>query len=103
MQNSIVVSGEITEENTFDFMEGTILSASIAGHLAGTSIYFIKTYANSGQAKHVVYYNGLVSDDGTQITGSWEVFAWGGTFEMRRDQGELVDIKAPVTKANVGL
>jgi hypothetical protein len=49
------------------------LFATIEGTQNGSAITFVKTYDGSGGWSHAVPYAGVLSPDGTEIEGRWEI------------------------------
>lgn len=82
-QDGALISGTITERNTFDLHAGDILTAALDGHLSGNIVSFEKTYLNS-VAQYAIMYSGSVSKDANLITGKWDIGEWNGNFEMKR-------------------
>ena len=70
------VSGTITEENTFDHLASKILCASIVGTVDECALQFEKTYTSGGTANHTILYEGSVSEDDTEISGTWLIGDW---------------------------
>lgn len=63
-------------------------SARVAGHRAGRSVDFTKTYtAREDGYENPVDYVGQLSEDGLMITGVWSLLDWNGEFEMTREVG----------------
>ena len=62
------------------------LFAAIDGARSGFSVDFTKHYDGSGGWDHVVFYDGTLSADGTEIEGRWQVpGAMTGKFLMIRN------------------
>ena len=80
-----ILSGNTTEQNTFDEQAGQILIAELFGKVSGQDISFTKTYSNSPMGKDKVLYKGVVSNDGKSITGTWTIAGmWNGSFKMTK-------------------
>ncbi len=88
-QDGHQIAGQITEENRFDPLAGSLLTAHISGHVAGPILSFEKTYISGGAAAHTIIYRGSLSGGGQEISGQWETGGQRGTFVMRRDKGTL--------------
>ncbi len=82
-----VLSGIISEPNTFDGEAGHLLTAVMAGQTDGDTVTFTKTYVGEGYAQHSLTYKGVLSDKDTRITGEWKTGLFGGKFEMTRLSG----------------
>ena len=67
--------GEIKEPRTFGDDNGPWLHAEVVGtyHPEGHSITFKKQYDGTNGVNHAVLYSGDVTQDGTQINGTWKV------------------------------
>lgn len=88
-----VLSGIISEPNTFDAEAGHLLTAAMAGRVSSDKVSFTKTYVGEGRAQHSVTYKGLLSDKGNRITGQWMAGFMKGRFEMNRLSGGEVLVK----------
>jgi hypothetical protein len=74
---------------------GTILDdcnlgeATVDGVVSGRSVKFTKTYATAKARSGQIEYQGLLSDDGNQMTGTWHMGKLGnGVWEARRSWQE---------------
>ena len=71
---------------------GGYLYATLSGQRAGSTVTFVKTYDGTGGWEHSVGYDGTINEDGTEITGQWQVHdewgAWTGPFLMMRASGK---------------
>ena len=65
---------------------GEILRATVSGRRNGTALRFVKQYDGSGGWVHAVRYAGQVDDEGTLISGVWQVDWLRGTFTMEREK-----------------
>lgn len=84
-QLGAILSGNTTEQNTFDEQAGQILVAELFGKVSGHNISFTKTYSNSPMGKDKVMYKGVVSTDGKMVSGSWNIsHIWNGSFKMTK-------------------
>lgn len=64
------------------------LFASIEGTGEGTAISFTKRYDGSNEWHHAVSYEGMLSTDGLEIDGEWNIAGdWSGRFLMIRNPG----------------
>ena len=78
-----VIEGRVIEPH--EYVEGTA-HARILGHRIGQQVHFAKDYRGAGWAyAETVHYWGTLSEDGTRITGEWQIEHWRGPFEMTRD------------------
>ena len=94
-------TGTIIEPDAF-YGQGTI-RAAIAGHRAGASVDFVKSYAAGTHGyENPVDYVGQISADGLVVSGVWSLLDFDGTFEMERDApaeeqaGALEEAAAPL-------
>lgn len=73
---------------------GDVLCATLFGSRAATTIQFVKTYEQTeGGYGSDVRYEGTVTEDGTEIEGSWIIgTAWSGRFLMIRGTREPREI-----------
>lgn len=101
-QLGAILSGTSTEQNTFDPEAGQILIAELFGKVSGNDVSFTKAYTNSVLGKDKVRYIGLLSDDGTQIIGSWTIEGiWTGKFRITRAIEQTPKIESVMAKKNV--
>jgi hypothetical protein len=67
---------------------GGYLYATLSGQHGGSSVTFMKTYDGTGGWEHSVGYEGTINEDGTEITGQWQLHdeggVWTGPFLMMR-------------------
>ena len=80
---------------------GKELSAFISGMRHGRSVSFVKSYDALSKTRSVVHYDGQLSGDGNEITGTWHIPGnWSGTFIMVRSRkasgDESVEVEAAV-------
>jgi hypothetical protein len=66
------VFGRTLEPNTFGG-NAKQLNANLQGTLQGGNVTFTKTYDGSGGYSQSVQYSGVLSRDGSSITGTWEL------------------------------
>ena len=84
-QLGAILSGNTTEQNTFDEQAGQILIAELFGKVSSHNTSFTKTYSNSLMGKDKVVYKGVVSSDGKMISGSWNISQMrNGSFRMTK-------------------
>lgn len=90
------LSGSIEEPDLFRAGAPSI-GALIEGRRDGAAVRFVKFYDATDSGYDSVDYQGVVSDDGDEITGRWDIpGAWSSTFLMVREpaapvEAELVD------------
>ncbi len=86
-----MLGGTIHERCTEGDAAGNYLYATLSGQQTGSAVTFVKTYDGTGGWKHSVGYEGTVNEDGTEITGHWQVQdewgVWTGPFLMMRANG----------------
>lgn len=98
-QLGAILSGTSTEQNTFDPEAGQILIAELFGKVCGNDVSFTKAYTNSVLGKDKVRYTGLLSDDGTQIAGSWIIKGMlNGKFRLTRAIEQTPKAKSIIAK-----
>ena len=73
--------------------EGALLCATLEGHRNNAEVQFVKTYDGSAaNFNRPVHYRGMVSADGTEIEGTWQISArWTGRFLMLRSGSHGVE------------
>ncbi|TMM46227.1 hypothetical protein [Qipengyuania marisflavi] len=77
--------GSIIEPDAFHGSQET-MEAAIAGHRAGRSVDFTKTYRGQQFGyENPVDYVGQLSSDGLSVSGVWSLIEHNGTFEMFRE------------------
>ncbi|KSB87481.1 hypothetical protein AS593_08175 [Caulobacter vibrioides] len=87
LESGAWVSGSV-HEVAYDEYGVAEVFATLLGRRSGASVTFTKTYDGSGGWNHDVLYAGTVSDDGTEVEGSWSIpGVWSGKFLMIRSQG----------------
>ncbi|QIG80136.1 hypothetical protein [Stakelama tenebrarum] len=78
------VNGTITERDTTGAV--AIRRAEVHGTRSGATVQFVKQYDGTGGHVHAIRYSGRVDDEGTRITGGWQI-AWArGSFTMEREK-----------------
>jgi hypothetical protein len=60
------------------------LVCDIRGTVSGDRVRFTKTYVNTAGVSHTVTYEGALRDGGRRLSGSYQVEAALGAFEMAR-------------------
>lgn len=94
------VSGTITEPD--DSGAEAIRRAFVDGSRSGTALRFTKQYDPAGPLAHCVAYSGTISDDGSEVTGTWRFSGYHGSFVMNRETfaaeelDETVEVEADV-------
>ena len=84
-QVGAILEGNTTEENTFADQAGKILIAELFGKVSGQTVNFTKQYTNVSSGQEKVLYQGSITDDGSQIVGTWTMLSmWTGSFRMTR-------------------
>ena len=84
-QNGAVLTGTVTEPNTFgDRARAMFLTSTLAGTVRGDDVRFVKTYDGSGGVSHAVTYQGRLDATGRRVRGDYSVNGATGSFEMVR-------------------
>lgn len=83
-------TGTISEPN--DEGEGGIRHATVAGRRTGQALFFVKQY--TGRWTHAVHYAGRIDSEGTEVTGSWNLFGVTGGFDMQREKFSEEELEA---------
>jgi hypothetical protein len=80
------LSGTVHEVCAYGPSTGQTLTATLRGAQAGDAIRFTKVYDPGAPGYHApVVYEGVVSEDGTEIEGEWAIpGVWSGRFLMMR-------------------
>ena len=77
-----VLSGSIIEPHEVD---GSTAHSTILGQRIGRNVHFAKDYSGAGRLyRETVFYDGVLSEDGETITGTWRIEHWRGPFSMTR-------------------
>lgn len=95
------LSGSITEPAPE--ISAGIRRAIVSGSRGGSALRFTKQYI-SGRWNHAVAYHGQVDDQGTTVTGRWQVDWLRGSFVMEREkfsaeeleEEEEIEVELPV-------
>lgn len=78
------IDGETTERSDWRRNRGSTVIALLSGHRDGHAVSFIKRYDDI-QRVEPVHYEGTLSADGDEITGTWRISGqWSGSFIMVR-------------------
>jgi hypothetical protein len=82
------LSGSIHEVAEDEAAARVEVCATLLGTRANQDVDFTKTYDGTHGWTHAVLYSGLLSDDATEIEGTWSVpGVWAGKFLMIRPEG----------------
>ncbi|MGJ8564296.1 MAG: hypothetical protein ACSHXY_12190 [Alphaproteobacteria bacterium] len=92
-QTDTVLTGVITEPNSFALGAGELLTATLTGGVSGATLTFIKAYKGEDINQPPIIYNGSLTAEQTEINGVWNIAEFSGTFEMRRD-GPAIGVEA---------
>ena len=80
-----ILTGETFEQGNTPRTRGQPLHAMIEGNRNGCHVHFVKRYDAFRRAATPVFYSGRLSEDGSEISGIWEIPKhWAGTFLMVR-------------------
>lgn len=64
------------------------MSATISGKVVSDTAVFLKTYDTLNPGYDAVRYDGMVGDEGLEISGTWTIPGnWSGSFIMIRSGG----------------
>lgn len=87
-----VLDGSVSEPDD----QGTagIRRASLTGLREGALVRFVKQYDGRGGFTHAVRYEGQVNEEGTEVTGRWNVDGWHGRFVMEREKFSAEELEA---------
>ena len=78
-----LVTGYISEPNTFGDKTSKNLYASFSGAVSGNDIKWVKTYDGTGGVSHSVTYQGKLDRQARKIVGKWQIGAgWSGPFVL---------------------
>jgi len=82
------LSGSTHEKAQDEWNDWCEVFATLLGKRAGQAVSFSKTYDSASGWSHAVAYEGVLSDDATEITGQWSIpGVWAGKFMMIRPEG----------------
>ncbi|WP_417620545.1 hypothetical protein [Parasphingorhabdus sp.] len=74
------ISGEVSETE-----RGQFLTARLNGSRSGSTVSFLKLYDISNEEYDDIAYEGTLSVDGRQLSGTWIIHGnWSGDFVMTR-------------------
>lgn len=83
-----VLGGAIHEVAEMGSRIGETICATLQGQRAGRQVSFIKSYEDmepEAEYQGDVVYEGVLSEDGLEISGTWEISSvWSGSFLMVR-------------------
>ncbi|MGN7161029.1 hypothetical protein [Sphingomonas sp. SAFR-052] len=83
------IVGTIHEPDLYSQPPGALIAAAIDGHIEGARISFSKFYDDSVGYADMVVYSGMLSEDGCEISGRWDIpGVWSGSFLMIRPASE---------------
>ncbi|WP_242120720.1 hypothetical protein [Sphingomonas lacusdianchii] len=83
------IVGTIHEPDLYSQPPGALIAAAIDGHVDGARISFSKFYDDSVGYADMVVYAGVLSEDGCEISGRWDIpGVWSGSFLMIRPANE---------------
>lgn len=99
-QAQTVLTGVITEPNSFVPSGGQLLTATLTGAVSDNILTFIKVYTEDVPDQTPIIYNGVLSSDQNEIEGTWNIESHKGTFSMRRD-GPPVAVEAQEIEASL--
>ncbi len=91
-----VLTGAVTETCELPRRLGEILNAAVSGQRDGRAVRFTKTYEGQDPAYPAVIYDGGLSEDCTEIEGTWRNAGWSGRFLMIRSGGKMAEIRRDV-------
>jgi hypothetical protein len=82
------LSGTVEEPGVRGLAVGEVLSATISGKVVSDTAVFLKTYDTLNPGYDAVRYDGMVGDEGLEISGTWTIPGnWSGSFIMIRSGG----------------
>ena len=80
------LSGSIHETAQDEWGDWVEVYATLLGKRAERAVGFTKTYDGQNGWSHAVVYDGVLSNDATEIEGRWSTPNWSGKFLMMRPQ-----------------
>lgn len=93
-----VIEGRVVEPHEY---ADTTAEACVLGTRIGRAVHFAKDYSGAGwEYDETVLYFGTLSEDGTTISGEWQIEHWRGPFEMTRDLPPSCKIEIGVAVSN---
>ena len=88
------IVGTIHEPDLYSVPPGALIAAAIDGHRDGSKVRFSKFYDDSEGYADMVVYAGVLSDDGCEISGRWDIpGVWSGSFLMIRPAAAPVAVE----------
>jgi len=92
-------AGLITGETSEHGRTGQTLHGMIEGQRHGFEVGFSKLYDAMRRATTPVHYSGILSGDGTEISGTWTIpGSWSGTFLMVRAKPKAIAVERKVAE-----
>ena len=88
-----VFSGTVSEPE----YGGGVRRATVAGRRSGAHVRFVKQY--HGRWTHAVLYDGIVDDQGTEVSGAWRVDWLEGGFSMQREKFSAEELEADIEES----
>ena len=86
------ITGSTHEPGIFPTGVADMLYATLLGSREGAEIAFVKTYDGRGGWSHSVHYTGTLTEDHTEIEGTWMLRGdWSGRVLMIRSTGRAVE------------
>jgi hypothetical protein len=84
-----LLTGDCEEVGAVEEAKGLTLTATLQGRRTDREITFLKLYDGTFARYDMVQYAGEVSDDGSEIVGTWSIpGSWSGDFLMIRASGD---------------
>lgn len=88
------IAGEVNETE-----RGELLSARLSGARSGSTVTFLKLYDIADEEYDDVSYEGTLSSDGQQLSGTWSIpDHWSGEFVMTRNNRSAKLVSIEVTE-----
>ncbi|MGR4864793.1 hypothetical protein [Caulobacter sp. LARHSG274] len=84
------LSGSVHETAQDQWGDWLEVCATLLGKRAERTVGFTKTYDGENGWNHSVVYDGVLSNDATEIEGRWSTPEWSGRFLMIRPEGRRV-------------
>jgi hypothetical protein len=81
------LSGSTHETAQDEWGDWCEVFATLLGKRAIQAVDFTKTYDGTNGWSHAIAYDGVLSDDATEIEGRWSGKGWSGKFLMIRPEG----------------
>lgn len=94
------VSGVTEEQGASPEARGFLLGATLQGRRDGDRVTWIKVYDKIWKHYYSVGYEGLITADGREISGTWSIpGSWSGDFVMTRRPGLAASLSREVSEA----